>query len=68
MVKRIMYDNGEGNKPAATDFDLVIVDEAYGDACPAHDADLRSTPIPIPWGRETTTACRRATFSHHSWL
>jgi type I restriction enzyme R subunit len=26
MVKRIMYDDGEGNKPAVTDFDLVIVD------------------------------------------
>ncbi|MDO4891646.1 MAG: DEAD/DEAH box helicase family protein, partial [Coriobacteriaceae bacterium] len=29
MVKRIMYDDGEGNKPAVTDFDLVIVDEAH---------------------------------------
>lgn len=29
MVRRIMYDAGEGDKPAVTDFDLVIVDEAH---------------------------------------
>lgn len=29
MVKRVLYDDGEGNKPAVTDYDLVIVDEAH---------------------------------------
>ena len=29
MVRRVMYDDGEGDKPAITDFDLVIVDEAH---------------------------------------
>lgn len=29
MVKRLLYNNGEGKMPAVTDYDLVIVDEAH---------------------------------------